>query len=227
MRAGRQSTRRAKAVSTRTDDDVGAATDDVGQGFEPVRIASARIERQPDDRADRARGVPLAALDDLRTRPARTSRACRERRSPPGRVRRRCRPGTPRASSRRARGRYAIARVEQRRGDALAARPPRHDEADDRPDRRVVDRREDLGVREPLVVLARPEADPADGSAVLIGDQPGRQRPVPSASRARPGSRPPSNSTSRGRGTGSRRTSTTSDRRPPRTGPPGQRSAPA
>ena len=51
--------------------------------------------------------------------------------------------------------------VEQRRGHAAAARAPGHHEAHDRPDRRVVDGRQDLRPGQPLVLLARPEADPA------------------------------------------------------------------
>jgi hypothetical protein len=62
-------------------------------------------------------------------------------------------------------------RVEQCAGDALAAGRPGDDEADDRPDRAIVDRCEHLRMLQPLVVVARTEADPADGLAVPVGDQ--------------------------------------------------------
>ena len=62
-------------------------------------------------------------------------------------------------------------RVEEGCRDALPAGVARDDEADDRPDRDVVERGEDLRGGEALVVLARREADPADGAVVPVGDE--------------------------------------------------------
>ena len=65
-------------------------------------------------------------------------------------------------------------RVEQRVRHTLLAGAARDHEAHDRPDGPIVDRGEDSRVLQPLVVLARAEADPTDRLAVAIGDQPGR-----------------------------------------------------
>ena len=80
--------------------------------------------------------------------------------------------------------RTVVARVVDRRreqlaGDALPARLPPDDETHDRPDRHLVERREDLGIGQPLVVLARAEAHPADDRAVVVRDEPRRVVPPP------------------------------------------------
>ena len=64
-------------------------------------------------------------------------------------------------------------RVQQLAGNPLSTGRARDDEADDRPDRLVVDRRKGLRVLEALVIVAWPDADPADRLAVAVGDEPG------------------------------------------------------
>ena len=113
--------------------------------------------------------VPLAALGDGEVRPLEHAAACRGRRWRQRSSRLPCRPDRPPAWSPRGPWRSRCG-VEQGRRDALPADLPRHDEADDRPDRRVVDRRQDLRVGEAAEVLARPEAHPADGPFVVVGD---------------------------------------------------------
>ena len=54
---------------------------------------------------------------------------------------------------------------------ALATRGATHDEAHDRPDRGGVDRGQDLGVGQPLVVLAGSEADPPDDRPALVRNE--------------------------------------------------------
>ena len=63
MRAGGESTRREKPMSTRTDDDVESMTDDVVLGL------GKSLQVEADDGSDRAGGVPLATLRDLEAGP--------------------------------------------------------------------------------------------------------------------------------------------------------------
>ena len=99
--------------------------------------------------------------------------------------------------------------VQEGSSDAAAPCLLRDDEAHDRPDRRVVDRGEDLGAVEAGIRLARTEAHPADRCAVRRR----RAQRVARRQRAPPGRRGcprPWSSSSRGPGSGSTCTSTTS-----------------
>ena len=115
--------------------------------------------------------------------------------------------------------------VEHGPGDALAARRPGDDEADDRPDRAVVDRREDPRCVEPLVVARGPRLTQPTARSPVVREQAGAAGRHRRATPARRGSSRRSSSSNPGRGRGSRCTSTTWGRRPPRTGPRGRRSA--
>ena len=144
-------------MSTGTDDDGGPRQMTYGR-------PSAASEGQPDDRSRPRIGVPCRVADDLEAGPL------EHRQSPLVDVGR----GDPPAGRVRRVGLEhgrAVApgvidgRGQQRRRDASPAMPSRDDEADDRPDRRVVDRGEDPRVGEPLVARARTEAHPADGAS--------------------------------------------------------------
>ena len=65
--------------------------------------------------------------------------------------------------------------VEQRRGDTLPAVADADVEAEDRPDRQVVDLRDRLRVLEPGQPRPRPEPAPAGDLAVDVGEHPGRR----------------------------------------------------
>ena len=160
-----------------------AATDDVEGSNRRVKLGrrwraspGAGAELQPDDRPDRRRRVPLPALDDLEA----GSLEHRERAvvgvgrgHPSGRWHR---PDRPRASSRRGlgRSRWPLQAWPRRRPDrGPCATTTKH----------TIDQtgvsstgREDLRMAQPLVVLARREAHPADGAAVAVADEAGRQR---------------------------------------------------
>ena len=64
---------------------------------------------------------------------------------------------------------------EEGGGHPLTSNPARDDEADDRPDGRVVDRREHLRIREAPVVLARCQADPTHRPVIAVGDEARRE----------------------------------------------------
>src|SRR4029078_10099827 len=69
-------------------------------------------------------------------------------------------------------------RVEQTGRQALAAFGLRDDEADDRPDRNLVEVRWNARARRTPVVVARGASPPADGAPVAVGEEAGRRIPV-------------------------------------------------
>src|SRR6185295_2066026 len=69
--------------------------------------------------------------------------------------------------------RVGDSRVQQRASNPLSTGRARNDEADDRPDRLVINRTEDLRMLKPLVIVPWSYADPADCPPVLVRDKPG------------------------------------------------------
>jgi len=61
--------------------------------------------------------------------------------------------------------------LEELPGDAAAASLTPDDETDDRPDRLVVERLQDGRMGEPLVILTRADADPADRLVAVVPDE--------------------------------------------------------
>ena len=171
MRTGGQSRRVGRSMSTRTDDGAGLR--------QMTYVALARRVRGPAARWAAAAnpGCPCGGRRP-RIRRARTSRVCRDRRSPRGSDRRTCRPGMPRAS-----WRHAPVRTRWPRPAAACAMPrPRWRRATTK---QTIDQTgvsstgaRDPGVGEPLVALAWTQADPADQGVALVGDETGRRRVV-------------------------------------------------
>ena len=91
-----------------------------------------------------------------------------------GSCHRSCPPGRPRARSRRWLG-VGDRSVEQGPADALAALPAIDHEANDGPDRTIVDGRQHLLVGQLQEFLTTSQADPADRATVPVGDQPRRR----------------------------------------------------